>query len=114
MEGVALLHLGDLTAPLMTSHIQEVVPVDVLFVPAGAGCTLPVAQVVELIQSLDPKVVVPMHYSLPGLKVSLQPVDPLLRELGVREVQPQARLSVSRSSLPQSLQVVVMEPAARR
>ena len=114
MDGVSLLHLGDLRAPLGTGRIEELVPVDVLFVPVGGGCTLPLGQVVELIQSLDPKLVVPMHYGLPGVAVSLQPIDPLLRELGVRDVQPQARLSVTRSSLPQGLQVVVMEPPSLR
>ena len=42
VEGVRLVHLGDVSAPLTTRQVDELTPADVVFVPAGAGCTVSV------------------------------------------------------------------------
>jgi hypothetical protein len=50
-----------------------------------------------------------MHYKIPGLSIELGPLDPFLREMGVREVQPQARLVATPTTLPAETRVVVLE-----
>ena len=114
MESLRLCHLGDVSSALSTRQIEELAPVDILFVPSGGVCTVEVPQAIALMQSLEPKVVVPMHYSLPDLAVGLGGLDVLLREMGLRDVQPQARLNISASGLPQEMQVVVLEPQGAR
>ena len=114
MENLRLCHLGDVSSPLSTRQIEELAPVDILFVPSGGVGTVEVPQAIELIQSLEPKVVIPMHYGLPGLVVGLGGLDALLREMGLRDAQPQARLNISASGLPQEMQVVVLEPQGAR
>ena len=41
------------------------------------------------------------------------PFDRLLHELGVKELTPVAKLSVTRSSLPENVQVVALDSRAR-
>ena len=110
IAGITILHLGDIKSPFPTRRVEELVPVDILLVPAGGICTLELDQIVAVIQSLNPKLVIPMHYSNPKVAINLEPPDTLLRELGVGKVEPQSRLIVNKSSLPQGLQVVLMEP----
>ena len=110
MDNLRLCHLGDAKSTLSTRQVEQLTPVDVLFLPAGGICTVEVPQAIEIVRSLEPKVVIPMHYLTPGLRVELGGVDGLLREMGLRDVQPQGRLSISASSLPQELRVVVLEP----
>ena len=109
MEEITFLHLGDIQSTLTTRRVEELVPVDVLFIPAGGGCTLPLDQMISVIQSLNPKMLVPMHYRNTQVDISLDPPDALLRELGVGQVVPQTRLVVTRSSIPQVLQLVLLE-----
>ena len=110
MDSLRLCHVGDARSTLSTRQVEQLTPVDVLFLPAGGICTVEVPQAIEIVRSLEPKVVIPMHYLTPGLRVELGAVDGLLREMGLRDVQPQGRLSISASSLPQELRVVVLEP----
>ncbi len=110
MENLRLCHLGDIGEVLSTRQVEALTPVDVLFLPAGGVCTVDISKAVEMVQRLEPKVVIPMHYALPGLRAELRGLDVLLREMGLREVQSQARLNVSASSLPQEMRVVVLEP----
>ena len=68
MEGINICHLGDITAPLTTAQIDDLAPVDVLMIPTGGGCTMDVDQVLQTMQDLAPKVVIPMHHSHPEIK----------------------------------------------
>src|SRR5436309_3005553 len=60
----------------------------------------------------DPKVVVPMSYD-PDDKKKDTPFQRLLHELGVKELTPVPKLSVTRSSLPENVQVVALDSRAR-
>ena len=110
MENLRLCHSGDVSSALSTSQVEELTPVDILFLPVGATCTVEIPQAMEMVQNLEPKIVIPMHYSLPALRVELRSLDIFLREMGLRDVEPQARLNVSTSGLPQEMRVVILEP----
>ena len=113
IDRVNICHLGDISAPLSPGQIDELSPVDVLLVPTGGGCTLEIDQVLQTLQDLDPKIVIPMHYKIPGVGGSLQDVDVFLRRMGLSEVQAQPRLVVTFSNLPEDMRVVVLAPQAR-
>ena len=113
IDRVNICHLGDISAPLSPVQIDELSPVDVLLVPSGGGCTLEIDQVLRVLQDLDPKIVIPMHYNIPGVDVPLQDVDVFLRRMGLSEVQSQPRLLVTASNLPDDMRVVVLASQAR-
>ena len=53
-----------------------------------------------------------MHYAIPGLKVELDPIERFLKEMGVASSEPQAKLSVQKSSGEYETKVIVLEPKA--
>jgi L-ascorbate metabolism protein UlaG (beta-lactamase superfamily) len=111
MEGVTLCHLGDLGHQLSSELLEEVGDIDVLFLPVGGVSTIGGATAAEIVRRVTPKVAVPMHYKTPTLKKELEPVDKFLKEMGIKENVSQPKLSVSRSNLPASTQVIVLEYA---
>ena len=113
LDNVNICHLGDIAEPLSPRQIDELSPVDVLLVPTGGGCTLDVERALQVLQDLSPKIVIPMHYSIPNVSVPLEGVETFLRLMGFSDVQPQPRLSVTASNLPQDMRVVVLSPQAR-
>ena len=114
MENLRLCHLGDVSGALSVRQVEQLVPVDVLFLPVGGICTVGIPQALEMVQRLEPKVVMPMHYCLPELRVKLGGMDGFVREMGLRDVQPQARINISGSSLPQEMRVVILEAQGAR
>ncbi len=108
VDGVNICHLGDISQPLGTRQVDELSPVDVLLVPTGGGCTLDLDQVLQIMQDLDPKVVIPMHYNAPPINASLQGVDAYLSRMGLSEVQPQPRLVATASNLSPDMRVVLL------
>ena len=109
IEELRICHLGDISKVLSTRQVEEFTPVDVLLLPAGGTCTVEMPQAMEMVRTLQPRIVIPMHYQMPGLRVRLGNLDAFLREMGLRDVQPQARLNVSPTNLPAEMQVVILE-----
>ena len=112
LEALVLCHLGDLGHGLSSQQVEDLGAVDILLVPVGGGSTINASKAAEMVKLIGPKVVVPMHYRQGEAREDLDTVDKFLNEMGVKEVAPQPRLTVSRSTLPQDTQVVVLE--ARR
>ena len=70
-EEIRLCFLGALGHELEPSMIEKLGDVDILFVPADGTDTLNLDKIDDLVRKIEPKVTIPMHYALPGMKVSL-------------------------------------------
>ena len=111
-DNIRVCHLGDLAALLSNKMVDELSPMDVLFMPVGGGCTLDLDQATAVIRQLEARIVIPMHYKVPGAAVELEGLDPFLREMGLRDVEALPRLSVTATSLPLETRVVALRPMA--
>lgn len=109
IDDLTICHLGDLGKTLNAEQIEALKDPDVLLIPAGGLCTINPAEVAEVVSQLEPKLVVPMHYALPGVKLDLEPLDKFCREMGVQEVRSQPKLAVTRGSLPDETTVLILE-----
>ena len=86
---------------------------DIALVPiSGPDINLSAARAAEIVHQLEPKVVVPMSFD-PDDKTKDTPYMRLLHELGVKELEFVPKLSVTRSTLPENLQVVALDSRAR-
>ena len=72
IEGVNIVHLGDLGQILEEDQLEEIGSVDVLMIPVGGVYTIDAKDAARVVAQLDPKIVIPMHYKLDDLKVDLQ------------------------------------------
>ena len=110
MDDISVCHLGDLGHALSAEQLEEIDHVDVLLLPVGGTSTINAQTAAEVVRQLEPKAVVPMHYKTPALiGTELEPVDRFLKELGAQEVEPQPKLSFSKSSLPTTTQVFLLD-----
>ncbi|MFC1939434.1 MBL fold metallo-hydrolase [Chloroflexota bacterium] len=109
IDEVSVCHLGDLGHVLTPAQMEEIESVDVLLLPVGGVSTINAPMAAEVVRQLEPKAVVPMHYKTEALKRGLEPVDNFLKEMGVKEVHPQPKLSVTKANLPASTQVFLLD-----
>ena len=108
VDGISVCHLGDLGHVLTSEQVEEIGDVDVLLLPVGGASTINAAMAAEVIRQIEPKAVIPMHYKTPAIKRELDPVEAFLKEMGMERVEPQPKLTVSRTNLPPSTQVFVL------
>ena len=110
LGGLTVCHLGYLGHVPTQSQVEDLGTVNVLLVPVGNGGSLSPARASEVISLFEPNLVVPMHYEIPGLQVSLGTLARFLKALGLDQGDSQDVLQVSRTSLPEETQVVVLKP----
>ena len=110
VDEVNICHLGDLGQTQLTSEqLDSLGQVDVLLIPTGGVYTIDSVAAAKIAASLEPKIIIPMHYADTGIKVQLEPKEKFLKEMGVESVQAEAKLSLSKEKLPPETQVIVLE-----
>ena len=67
MDGLRVLHLGDLGHPLGPEQIASLGRVDLLLIPVGGFYTIDARQAFDLWRALRPQLCVPMHYKTPRI-----------------------------------------------
>lgn len=73
LEGMTLVHLGALSDTTLPLDAREgIEEVDVLFVPVGGDGVLSPAEAHKLATFLEPKIIIPMHWSGMGEKGALE------------------------------------------
>lgn len=108
-DGITVAHLGDLKQIPTQSEIESLGTINVALVPVGGGGGLNAAKAAEVISLIEPNLVIPMHYSTPAVKVSLDSLNKFIKEMGLSKPETQPSLKVTRSGLPDETRVVVLE-----
>ena len=104
-------HLGDLGHDLDKDLIEELNNIDILLIPVGGTTTIDAQRAVKVIEKLEPRYVIPMHYKTKSHSTTfekLATIDDFLKEVGVTK-EPQKDLNIkSKSDLPDETEVVVL------
>lgn len=112
IDGMRVCHLGDLGHALTESMIEEIGEIDVLLVPVGGVFTIDPAMAVKTIRSLEPSIVIPMHFKTEMHKEDLfgelKTVADFLKEYGV-EVAPVDKLDLDEGNSPEETEVVILK-----
>jgi|BEDMetMinimDraft_2_1075160.scaffolds.fasta_scaffold01875_2 L-ascorbate metabolism protein UlaG (beta-lactamase superfamily) len=114
LDRLRICHLGDLGHLLDEVTLEQIGEIDVLLIPVGGGNSLKASEAAEVIGQIEPKIVVPIHYSLPGIKVPLDPVEKFLKEVGSEQSVAQPRLNIASAPSDDTTRFVVLEAAGGR
>jgi L-ascorbate metabolism protein UlaG (beta-lactamase superfamily) len=114
LEGVSVLHLGDLGNPLADEQLARLRGrVDVLLALTGGPPTIELDDLDRAIEEIKPRVVIPMHYKIPKLRLDILPLEAFTRRYpeDVVERAGSAEVRLDPGTLPRTLQIRVLEPA---
>jgi hypothetical protein len=112
VESMSLCFLGALGHELAPAQIEKMDHVDILFVPIGNHDTLATKQIDDLIRKVEPALVVPMHYQMPGMKLSVGDEKAFCNEIGNCPSEKQGKLNIKKKDLEgKSMEIVFLERA---
>lgn len=86
LDGMSFCHLGDLGHDLDDATVERISPLDFLFVPVGDVFTIGPSTAKTIVDRIAPRVAIPMHYRMPGLSLSIRPVQDFLALCGKDQV----------------------------
>jgi L-ascorbate metabolism protein UlaG (beta-lactamase superfamily) len=109
LEEITICHLGDLGHTLSSDLLEELGKIDILMVPVGGFSTINATAAAEVVRQIEPRIVLPMHYKTLLSTRELEPVDRFLKEMGVDQIAPQPKLTVTRTNMPETTRVFLLE-----
>jgi L-ascorbate metabolism protein UlaG (beta-lactamase superfamily) len=111
VDGINICHLGHLDHVPESQVIDRVGKIDLLIAPAGGESTIGPKEASEIIEDMEPSVVVPMMYSIPGLKGANPDLGEFLNKLGFKDQEKMDRIDLKNTSFPAgSVRVIELEP----
>lgn len=112
VEGMSTAFLGQIKRKLTAAELEALGNIDILLVPVGGGDVLDAKTAAEMITTIEPRIVIPIHYDIPGLKEKLAGVDAFIKQLGAAKRQDATKLKISKKDLPaDDVIVMVLERA---
>ena len=108
-DDLTVCHLGDLGHIPSQEQIEQFNDVDILLIPVGGRSTLSGARAAEVVNLIEPRIVIPMHYRIPGLAQQSDTATRFLSEMAVEKPTTVDTFKITRSQLPDQTQVVLLE-----
>lgn len=110
IEKIKVCHLGDLGHKLSDSQLNMVDGVDILMIPVGETNLITIKEAIEIINAIEPKIIIPMHYSIKGLKNKLSPLSKFCEEMSLKSKKAIPKLNIKYKDLPKTeSEVVILE-----
>ncbi len=116
LEGISITHMGDVGNPLSERQIDFMQGTDILFALAGGPPVIETDDLLQVIDAVQPAIVIPMHYRIPGPEFFMLPVDVLSDRFPPEMVEKRGRsaLELGRESIGEvkdSPRLIILNPA---
>lgn len=111
VDDIKIVHLGDLGHLLNEKQREDLGEIDVLLVPVGGFYTINPVEAKEVVLSLEPKIIVPMHFQTEGLNPAifkeLSPVEEFISQVGFK-TEKLPKLTLKKEDLVNYDEVIVV------
>lgn len=116
VEGIHITHMGDVGNPLTDEQMAALAGTDILFALTGGHPTIALPDLHNVITTIKPKVVIPMHYKIPGPRFSMLPVSDFTSHYPEESIlwSENSEIEFDKDSLPDDLRIVVLKPTLFR
>lgn len=103
---------GHIYPELSDDQLESIGMVDVMVIPVGgSGYTLDPVGALKIIKAIEPKLIIPTHYEMPGLNypVPQQDLQHALHEMSMEPKETTPKLKLKSADLPDVTQLIVLE-----
>jgi len=109
-EGIKLCHLGDFgQEELLPEQLEGVGDVDILMIPVGGKYTIDGETAQKIANQIEPKIIIPMHYKIPDLKVDIAGVGEFLKAMGQEDLKPEDCLKIKKDDLSSETKIILLK-----
>jgi len=110
VEDIGIGHLGSINHPLTNEQLEVFEGTDILLVPIGGKPALTAEKAAEVISQIEPRIVIPMYYKIPGLKIPLNPLDKFLQVMGIKSPEILPKYKIQKRDLPQEeTEIIILQ-----
>lgn len=113
VEDLKICHLGDLGSDLSGKQLEEIDGVDILLIPVGGNYTIDGKKAAEIVKKIEPAIIIPMHYKVPGSTAEIEDESRFCNEMGNCPKEKIAKFNIKKKDLEEKkMEVVLMSNEA--
>ena len=111
-EDIRICHLGDLgQKELSSEQLDRIGDIDILMIPVGGLYTIDASEAVKIMSQIEPRIIIPMHYHLPGLKYKIDGIDKFFKALSIKKTEILPKLSIKKKDIStEEVKIIQLEP----
>jgi len=88
IENIKIGYLGTMNDKEMTPEVGNfLTDTEIMILPIGGGDLLNVEKVIEIIKQIEPKIVIPMYYKIPNLKIKRNDLESFLKKAEIKSIE---------------------------
>ncbi|MCX6736960.1 MAG: MBL fold metallo-hydrolase [Candidatus Parcubacteria bacterium] len=107
-EDIKLVYLGDLgEKKLRDETLEKLEDIDILIIPIGGKDTIGSEEATSIINQIEPKIVIPMNYKIPGIKAKLGDLDEFIKTCA-KKPETLDKLTIKKNDLPSGTKLIVL------
>lgn len=100
IEEIKVAYLGSLHNKEWTPELGNFLgEVDIMLIPVGGGDVLDAGGAAEVIKQVEPKIVIPIFYKIPGLKIKRAELAPFLSKIEAKKPEEMDKLLIKAKDL---------------
>ncbi len=103
-----LTHIKDWS--MKEEEIESLGEIDILFLPVGGNTVFSASQASKVVNEIEPKIVIPSHYSMKGQIFDLDSVDKFIKEMGGKKEDLDKLTIKKKDLLEEGTRVIMLEP----
>ena len=111
VEDIKILNLAHIKEfNLKEEDLEALGDIDILIVPVGGETVMDASTASKAVNSIGPKIVIPSHYSIPGLSLKSQGIETFAKEMGGK-TETLEKLTIKKKDLmAEEIKVITLEP----
>lgn len=109
VDRIRVCHLGDLGYVLSTPEIEDIGKVDILLIPVGGKFTIGPEEATELVNRMNPRLVVPMHYKTEKVDIVPYSVDDFIKGKKNVTILDSSGFETVKERLPEETHIIVLQ-----
>ncbi len=110
-EGIRVVHFGDLGHAVTAEEYPQLMGAEVLLIPVGGFFTIDAETAAAVVESIGPKLVIPMHFKTEKVGFPIAPVDDFTKLSGGFEFAGSSEIELTGETLSGPRRVVILDPA---
>lgn len=111
IDGIHFCHAGDLGHVLSEDQIKEVGQADILMIPVGGHFTIDPNEATMVMNQLNPKICIPMHFKTDKCGFPIEPAESFLQHQSHLRRSSSSEVVITKSDLPETTSVLYLPPA---
>ncbi len=111
LDDIRISHLGDLGHILSPEQIEEIGKVDILLIPVGGKFTIGPKEAAQIVQDLNPFIVIPMHFKTNKCAFPIEPVESFLEGKSPVRRSSVSEVTIHKKDLPEECTYLYLPPS---